>query len=149
MWQITQACISVDSCTLVCLELACSCQKKYEQAEPALPHSTASLLQAARCWPAEQLQHGKWWSLYGYCLAPCPISDRLLHLAGTHQTMLRVRCTSAADMQAAAAGFVPMLALNSALAFFVNLTNFLVTKTTSALTLQVLPFDSCLLPDQS
>ena len=38
---------------------------------------------------------------------------------------------------AVAAGFVPMLALNSALAFFVNLTNFLVTKTTSALTLQV------------
>ena len=33
-----------------------------------------------------------------------------------------------------------MLALNSALAFFVNLTNFLVTKTTSALTLQA----SCL-----
>ena len=36
-----------------------------------------------------------------------------------------------------------MLALNSALAFFVNLTNFLVTKTTSALTLQVLPCLHC------
>ena len=39
-------------------------------------------------------------------------------------------------IRAANAGFIPMLALNSALAFFVNLTNFLVTKTTSALTLQ-------------
>ena len=35
------------------------------------------------------------------------------------------------------AGFVPALGLNACLAFFVNLTNFMVTKYTSALTLQV------------
>ncbi len=35
-----------------------------------------------------------------------------------------------------AAGFLALLALNSCAAYFTNLTNFLVTKHTSALTLQ-------------
>lgn len=43
----------------------------------------------------------------------------------------------------APAGFFGLLFLNSFMAYFTNLTNFLVTKHTSALTLQVRPAPAC------
>ncbi|KAI8468716.1 MAG: triose-phosphate transporter family-domain-containing protein [Monoraphidium minutum] len=46
--------------------------------------------------------------------------------------------SQAAAMAAAGGGFLPSLLINSSMAYAVNLTNFLVTKYTSALTLQVL-----------
>ena len=67
----------------------------------------------------------------------CPV-QMLTSRRGAGSPFVEGACADA-GFPGRALGFLAMLGLNSFLAFFVNLTNFLVTKHTSALTLQARP----------